>query len=286
MADGKRCYLVIDGNNISFRAASVIPPQRLIDGALSTKLLWGMLGKRTRILGEQGYEDIIPVFTFDADFTNTGDDDAAVNRYEFDGHYKENRRDDGTDPARTALDRARARWRDQWIGEIGARGMVMARHVNTEADDIMAYMANALADDADVALWTMDKDLMQCVDDERGVFMIRYRRGRGDVNVRADDVMADKGVPPTKIRLQLALQGDAADNYARIPGYGGKRGLAMLTDANNMDDLVAALPKYEDQLRFNWTLAGVGADYMPTAARSQVDACVADCVWRQPESHA
>jgi 5'-3' exonuclease len=245
-----------------------------------------MLGKRMRILGEQGYEDIIPVFTFDAGFTNTGDDDAAVNRYEFDGHYKENRRDDGTDPARTALDRARTRWRDQWIGEIGERGMVLARHVNTEADDIMAYMANALADDADVALWTTDKDLMQCVDDERGVFMIRYRRGSGDVNVRAADVMADKGVPPTKIRLQLALQGDAADNYARIPGYGGKRGLAMLTDASSMDDLVAALPKYEDQLRFNWTLAGVGADYMPTAARAQVDSCVADCVWRQPESHA
>ena len=286
MANGKRCYLVIDGNNISFRAASVIPPQRLINEDPNTKLLWGMLGKRMRILGEQGYEDIIPVFTFDAGFTNTGDDDAAVNRYEFDAHYKENRRDDGTDPARTALDRARTRWRDQWIGEIGERGMVLARHVNTEADDIMAYMANALADDSDVALWTTDKDLMQCVDDERGVFMIRYRRGSGDVNVRAADVMADKGVPPTKIRLQLALQGDAADNYARIPGYGGKRGLAMLTDASSMDDLVAALPKYEDQLRFNWMLAGVGADYMPSAARAQVDSCVADCVWRQPEIHA
>jgi 5'-3' exonuclease len=271
----KTVYLIIDGNNISFRASSVIPSQKLIDEDVNTGLLWGMLNKRIRIIKESGVDNVIPVFTFDAPHDAGIINDALIDRYQFDVHYKENRRDDGTDPKRTDLDAARNRWRQQWINELMDREHILIQYPGTEADDFMAYAASRLSESTDSSLigsgiWTMDKDLMQCINDANNVFMYRYVKGR-DITVDETEVLSEKGVPASKIRLQLALQGDAADNYAKVKGYGGKKGLELIKQSDGIDDLALALPEFKEQLFFNWTLAGVGTNYMPSGARTAAD---------------
>jgi DNA polymerase-1 len=262
-------FLIIDGNNISFRASSVIPPSRLINDDINTGLLWGMLRKRTRIITEETDEtDVVPIFTFDAEPDPTVNNDAVINRYSFDNAYKANRKDTGDDPARTELDKARAAWRGKWINEIMDQGYPLVQYPYTEADDIIAYISERLSSlltGNTIGIWTMDKDLMQCVNDDKHVCMYRYSKG-SEVTVDEQEVIHEKGLPASKIRMQLALQGDSADNYPRVKGYGGKRGLALLNQADSIDDIIAAIPEYEDQLRFNWTLAGIGKDYMPTSA--------------------
>ena len=273
-----RTWLIVDGNNIAFRGSSVIPPHVLIDDSPNCGLLWGMFNKMINRMHADGKADIIPLFTFDAGPNVNIANDAKINRWTYDTHYKENRRDDGSDISVTELEHARRQWRMKWIDELMDAGYAVTQYANTEADDIIAYCADNIPEDDDAAIWTMDKDLMQCVDDNAAVWIYRYRRGLGDVKVDSLGVKDAKGVPPEKIRLQLTVQGDASDNYSRVPGYGGKKGLRLVNEADGLNDVINALPKYENQLRFNWNLAGCGLDYLPTGAVQSADYALAHAV--------
>jgi 5'-3' exonuclease len=95
-----------------------------------------------------------------------------------------------------------------------------------EADDGLASAAYLVAADPlaqKVCIWSPDKDLAQCVHDERVVQIDRRTKEiRGAAQVRAKF-----GVAPERIPDFLALVGDAADGYPGIPGI-GKVGAARL----------------------------------------------------------
>jgi 5'-3' exonuclease len=67
-----------------------------------------------------------------------------------------------------------------------------------------------------VCIWTPDKDLAQCVVEDRVVQVDR----RGKTVRDADGVRAKFGVAPTLIPDWLALVGDVADGYPGISGIG------------------------------------------------------------------
>ncbi|MBA3648644.1 MAG: flap endonuclease [Chitinophagales bacterium] len=95
-----------------------------------------------------------------------------------------------------------------------------------EADDALASAANLTASDPrvqKVCIWTPDKDLAQCVDDDQVVLMDR----RANKILNADAVRKKFGVSPKLIPDLLALIGDTADGYPGIPGI-GKIGAARL----------------------------------------------------------
>lgn len=102
-----------------------------------------------------------------------------------------------------------------------AMGVAVWAMVELEADDALASAAHLAAQDERVekiCIWTPDKDLAQCVVDER-VVQIDRRSGaiRG-----AEEVRAKFGVAPEFIPDYLALVGDAADGYPGISGCGSK----------------------------------------------------------------
>jgi 5'-3' exonuclease len=91
--------------------------------------------------------------------------------------------------------------------------------VELEADDALAAAARIAAEDDDVVqvcIWTPDKDLAQCVRDDR---VVQVDRRGGSVRNSAG-VRAKFGVEPEGIPDLLALVGDAADGYPGIPGIG------------------------------------------------------------------
>src|SRR5947207_15987844 len=104
-------------------------------------------------------------------------------------------------------------------------GMVVWPMIEFEADDGLAAAAYRVARDEDVqkvCIWTPDKDLAQCVNDERVVQIDRRKN-----EIRNEEAVRVKfGVAPAFIPDYLALVGDSAD------GYPGIRGLGPITAAS------------------------------------------------------
>jgi len=102
---------------------------------------------------------------------------------------------------------------------LGAMGVVVWPMTDLEADDALASAAR-LADGDErvekVLIWTPDKDLAQCVRDDRVLQVDRRAKKIRD----ADGVKEKFGVTPDLIPDFLALVGDSADGYPGIEGIG------------------------------------------------------------------
>ncbi len=110
---------------------------------------------------------------------------------------------------------------------LDAMGVAVWPMVELEADDALASAARIAAADATVdkvSIWTVDKDLAQCVRDDRVVQVDRRAKKIYD----EAGVRAKFGVPPALIADYLALVGDAADGYPGIAGIGAVSAARML----------------------------------------------------------
>ena len=108
-----------------------------------------------------------------------------------------------------------------------AMGVAVWPMIELEADDALASAARIAATDRRVekiCLWTVDKDLAQCVRDDRIVQVDRRARKIFD----ADGVRRKFGVAPALIPDFLALVGDAADGYPGVPGIGAVTAARLL----------------------------------------------------------
>jgi 5'-3' exonuclease len=118
---------------------------------------------------------------------------------------------------------------------LAAMGVVVWPMVELEADDALASAAHLSSGDPrveKVCIWTPDKDLAQCVRDERVVQMDR----RANKLLDADAVRAKYGVAPERIADFLALVGDAADGYPGIEGIGAATAARLVNRHGALED--------------------------------------------------
>jgi 5'-3' exonuclease len=111
---------------------------------------------------------------------------------------------------------------------LDAMGVAVWPMVELEADDGLASAAHiASADDSveKVSIWTVDKDLAQCVRGDRVVQVDRRAKKIYD----EDGVRAKFGVGPALIPDYLALVGDAADGYPGVAGIGAVTAARLLS---------------------------------------------------------
>ena len=136
-------------------------------------------------------------------------------------HVIESFRNDLWDGYKTGAGIERALWEQFHPLEeaLTAMGVVVWPMVDLEADDALASAAHLAALDAGVekvCIWTPDKDLGQCVRDDRVVQVDRKSKG-----IRNAAAVREKfGVDPIYIPDYLALVGDTADGYPGIGGIG------------------------------------------------------------------
>ena len=100
-----------------------------------------------------------------------------------------------------------------------AMGVATWPMTDLEADDGLASAAFLAEQDAaveKVCIWTPDKDLAQCVRDDRVVQVDRKTKAIRN----AASIREKFGVPPERIPDYLALVGDSADGYPGIAGIG------------------------------------------------------------------
>jgi 5'-3' exonuclease len=102
---------------------------------------------------------------------------------------------------------------------LASMGVVVWPMIELEADDALASAAHLAATDPrvlKVCIWTPDKDLAQCVLEDRVVQIDRRAGAIRDANA----VSKKYGVSPVLIPDFLALVGDSADGYPGISGIG------------------------------------------------------------------
>src|SRR6267143_3263027 len=118
---------------------------------------------------------------------------------------------------------------------LAAMGVVVWPMVELEADDALASAAHIASRDErvqKVCIWTPDKDLAQCVNDQR---VVQMDRRSGQIRDAAG-VLAKFGVAPAYIPDYLALVGDAADGYPGIAGYGPKTAAQLINRYGRLED--------------------------------------------------
>ena len=118
---------------------------------------------------------------------------------------------------------------------LGAMGVAVWAMVELEADDALASAAAIASKDSraeKICIWTPDKDLAQCVREDRVVQVDRRSKLVRD----AAGVRAKFGVSPELIPDYLALVGDAADGYPGIAGIGPKNAALLITRYGPIED--------------------------------------------------
>ncbi|HZW74576.1 MAG TPA: 5'-3' exonuclease H3TH domain-containing protein [Caldimonas sp.] len=136
---------------------------------------------------------------------------------------------------------------------LAAMGVVVWPMVELEADDALASAAHIANNDSDVdkvCIWTPDKDLAQCVVDERVVQVDRRAKTVRD----AAGVRAKFGVEPALIPDWLALVGDVADGYPGIAGIGAVGAARLLNRHGPIESFPDAVlgDRREEALLFKW----------------------------------
>lgn len=118
---------------------------------------------------------------------------------------------------------------------LDAMGVAVWPMIELEADDGLASAAHIAAADARVqkiCIWTSDKDLGQCVIDDR---VVQVDRKTGNIR-NAAEVRKKFGVDPESIADYLALVGDSADGFPGIRGIGPKGAADLLNRFKHIEN--------------------------------------------------
>src|SRR5215469_13662460 len=118
---------------------------------------------------------------------------------------------------------------------LAAMGITVWPMIELEADDALASAALIASADnrvTKVCIWTADKDLGQCVYEDRIVQVDRRSKTIRD----AEGVRAKFGVSPALIPDYLALVGDSADGYPGMAGIGPKGAARLIVRYGRIED--------------------------------------------------
>lgn len=129
-----------------------------------------------------------------------------------------------------------------------AMGVTVWAMTELEADDALASAAAVADGDGRVnrvCICTPDKDLAQCVRDQR---VVQLDRRAGTV-VDEEGVRAKFGVSPVSIPDWLALVGDSADGFPGLPGWGKRSASMVLAHYGSLDAIPDGLSAWDPELR-------------------------------------
>lgn len=107
-----------------------------------------------------------------------------------------------------------------------------------EADDCIGTIATRAKENADVSILTGDQDILQLIDDNISVILMK--KGFGNYLVHNKETFfEEKGIMPKQMVDLKAFMGDASDNYPGVKGIGEKTALKLLQQYGHVDGVVA-----------------------------------------------
>ena len=116
-----------------------------------------------------------------------------------------------------------------------AMGFTVLSIAEVEADDVIATLTKqSLNEGLDVIISTLDKDLMQLVQDPK----VRLYNSRDNKFYNEQKVFEKFGVHPNQITELLALVGDTSDGIPGIPKVGPKTAAKWLTKYQSLEEVI------------------------------------------------
>ena len=212
--------LLIDGHSVAYRAFYALPVENFTTSTgQHTNAVFGFTSMLINILRDERPTHVAVAFD--------------VSRHSF-------RTDEYADYKAT-----RATSPEEFRGQVELIKEVLdALHVahlereGFEADDIIATLATAAADDDfEVAVVTGDRDALQLVTDR--VTVLYPKRGVSDLARMTPDAVEEKYlVRPARYPELAALVGETSDNLPGVPGVGPKTAAKWLDQYDGLDNLL------------------------------------------------
>lgn len=230
---GKRRFLLIDGNSLTYRAFFALPTDLATASGQVTNAVFGFTSMLINMLRDHPSDGVVVAF----------DRAEPTFRHERVAGYKAGRAET-PDILRQQMGLVRE--------VIQVLGITMVDQPGVEADDILATLATQARDNGDdVIVVTGDRDAYQLVEDPH-VKVLYNKRGVSDYALYDEDGIEEKtGVRPDKYVLYAAMRGDKSDNLPGVPGVGEKTAAKLLNTYGDLDGIFAALDDQTPKLREN-----------------------------------
>jgi DNA polymerase-1 len=257
--------LLVDGKNALWRAADAHQELGIEENGSfqRTGAIYGFLSIVTRVYQQLGG---MVVVCWD-DWTHGPAERLAI--YPDYKRRPENHKGNPNTPEKADLLRSFRRQQDRLMGLLSIAGVRQAWSPRWEADDVMGTLARKLGSGRQVAIYSGDRDMYQCLAD--GVVVVRPQK-RGELKTEtAETVAAEWNVTPAKWVDFKALAGDAGDNIPGCPGIGPKKAATILAAFDSVslcldslafwsqsglpEKLREALEEHQDQIRLSYRLA-------------------------------
>ena len=214
--------LLIDGNNIVFRAFYAFQRQRLKTSAgKPTGAVYGFLRMLLKLLKERKPDLVAVAF----------DTSRNTFRKKMYPDYKAKRKPTPEDLLSQLPLAQKA---------VEALGISVLKNEEYEADDLIGSAAQVLKSDYTVSVVTGDRDLLQLIDSN--VIVELCQKGTSETKA-FDNAMFEEeyGFPPIGIIELKALMGDSSDNIPGVKGIGEKKGMALIQEYGTIEKLYSDL---------------------------------------------
>jgi DNA polymerase-1 len=220
--------ILIDGNNIAYRAFYAIPDNIATSSGVITNAVLGFTNMLLKLIEDQNPDTIICAF----------DSKVPTFRHKIFDRYKIHRKKMPDELSKQF----------PLIKEVlDAFGITYIEKDGFEADDILAALAGSIRSKYDyIIIVTGDKDILQLVSDNIKVMGIK--RGITDTLMYDEKVVEERfGVSPERIKDLLALMGDSSDDIPGVPGIGPKTAKTLVKKYGCIEDIYRNINKVENQ---------------------------------------
>jgi len=210
--------ILLDGNNIAYRAFYALPATIATSSGTITNAVLGFTSMLLKLIEEQKPDVIVCAF----------DSKGPTFRHDIFNDYKATRK----------------KMPDELIGQmplikevLKAFDIKILEVESYEADDIIATLASAAPNKFNETLIvSSDKDILQLVSKEVKVMSIK--KGITDTVIFDEEKVKEKfGIIPEKIKDFLALTGDSSDNIPGVAGIGPKTALSLLEKYGSIEEI-------------------------------------------------
>jgi len=214
-------FVIIDGNNILFRAYYALPRLANFEGVVSNGV-FGFCNVLVKVI-----KDISPKYIavcFDGAKKNF--------RHEIFKEYKGQRK-----PTPEELINQLPIIKDV----LKAMNIQVVEQIGLEADDLIGCLSRQFEQTERIVI-TADKDCLQLIKD--GVSVLQPQKGLSEtLMVNVDNMKELYGITPAQIIDFKALAGDSSDNIPGVMGIGEKTAISLLQNYETLDGVYANVDK-------------------------------------------
>ncbi|WP_100399021.1 5'-3' exonuclease [Bacillus sp. FJAT-44742] len=158
-----------------------------------------------------------------------------------------------------------------------------------EADDCIGTLASQLAPERKVSILTGDQDMLQLVDEN--IHVVIMKKGRGNYQLFDLDTLEEvKGCTPGQIVEMKGLMGDSSDNYPGVKGIGEKTALKLLKEYESIDQLIDKLdelpPGIKRKIESDRQMLYLSRELAEIRTDVPIEAPIDTSVWNPPNEKA